>query len=151
MGRIYSGKKGKSGSTKPIEKKKKIWVRYDKSEVEQLILKYAKAGNTQSQIGLILRDKYGIPDVRQFTGNKLKKILEDNKLLPNIPEDLTNLIKRDIQIMKHLENNKKDMSAKRGSQLTESKINRLIKYYKRIEVLPKDWKYDRKKAKLLVS
>ena len=43
------------------------------------------------------------------------------------------------------------MPAKRGLQLTENKINKLIKYYKREGILDKDWIYDRQKAKLLVS
>ena len=43
------------------------------------------------------------------------------------------------------------MTAKRGFQLTESKINRLVKYYKKTNKMPKDWKFDRAKAKLLVE
>ena len=54
-------------------------------------------------------------------------------------------------LVKHLEKNKKDMVAKRGIQLTSSKIHRLAKYYKRKGILPQDWKYDREKAKLIVS
>jgi small subunit ribosomal protein S15 len=148
---MYSRKKGKSKSTKPSKKKKKIWVRYSSKEVESLILKMAKSGKSTSEIGLILRDSYGIPDVKIITKERMTKILEKNKLLPKIPEDLLSLIKRDIQLMKHLESNKKDMSAKRGLQLTESKINRLVKYYKKKGKLAKDWKYDREKAKLLIS
>ena len=151
MARLYSKKKGSSGSKKPIEKKKKVWVGYDKKEVEQLIIKYAKSGESPSKVGLILRDKYGIPDAQLITGKKITDVLKENKLLHEIQDDLASLIRRDIIIMKHLETNKKDMAAKRGLILTESKIGRLVKYYKRINVLPKDWKYDRTKAKLLVS
>ena len=57
----------------------------------------------------------------------------------------------EILISKHLENNKKDVPAKRGLELTESKIHRLSKYYKKIGRIPKDWKYDRSKAKLLIG
>ena len=46
---------------------------------------------------------------------------------------------------------KKDMTAKRGLILTESKIRRLIKYYHNTGRLPLDWKYTREGAKLLVS
>ena len=55
-----------------------------------------------------------------------------------------------MNLRKHLEKNKKDYSSKRGLELTESKIRRLVKYYKKRKVLPEDWKYDPEKAKLLV-
>ncbi|MBL7147418.1 MAG: 30S ribosomal protein S15 [Nanoarchaeota archaeon] len=151
MARLYSRAKGKSKSTKPIKKGKRSWVRYDKKELEQLIIKLVNQENTQSKIGLILRDTYGVPDVKVVLGKKLNKFLEENKLLDKLPEDLVNLIKKDISIMKHMGTNKKDMTAKRGLILTESKINRLVKYYKKNGKLNGGWKYDRDKAKLLIS
>src|SRR3989338_2145164 len=39
----------------------------------------------------------------------------------------------------------------RGLQLTESKIKRLVKYYKANGKLPQNWKYDREQAKLLIG
>ena len=151
MARRYSGKKGKSGSTKYSVKKLKTWVRYDKKEIENLIIKLAKTGKRASEIGLILRDSYGIPDVELITKEKITKILDKNKITYELPEDLTNLIKRQIVIGKHLEFNHKDMVAKRGLQLTESRIGRLVKYYKRTGKLPVEWKYDKEKAKLLAG
>src|SRR3989344_1794402 len=151
MARMYSGKKGKSGSKKPIKRTKKVWLRYSDEEVEQLIIKLAKQGYTQSRIGTILRDTYGVPDVRTILNKKIGKVLEENKLKPKLPEDLLNLIKKELNILKHLEINKKDMPARRGLLLTESKINRLVKYYKREGALGKDWVYNREQAKLLVS
>ena len=67
MARMYSRRKGKSGSTKPSEKKKKSWVILDAKEVESLIVKLAKTGMAKSQIGLTLRDSYGIPDVKDVS------------------------------------------------------------------------------------
>ncbi len=148
---MYSGKKGKSGSKKPIKKHKLAWIRYSTKEIEQLITKLAKQGKSQSEIGMILRDTYGVPSVRDLLKKKLNKILEENKLLPKLPEDLSYLIKNEINLVKHFERNKKDMHAKRGLLLTESKIHRLAKYYKNIGKLPKDWTYDRKQAEILVS
>ena len=151
MAKKYSRAKGKSGSTKPVKKGKRSWVRYDKKELEQIIIKLRNQEKTQSEIGLILRDTYGVPDVRPVLGKKLGKFLKENKLEGELPEDLINLIKKDILIMKHRETNKKDMPSKRGLILTESKINRLVKYYKKTGKLDKDWKYNRDKAKLLVN
>jgi len=151
MARMHSRKKGKSGSTRPSERKKQTWVKYNAKEVESLVTKLAKQEKTASEIGLILRDSYGIPDVKVITDKKITQILEENKLNSNIPEDLLNLIKKHINLTSHRESNKQDKTANRGLQLTESKINRLVKYYKNTGKLPKDWKFDRSKAKLLVG
>ncbi len=151
MARMYSRKKGKSGSTRPEERKKQPWVKYSAKEVEALVVKLAKAEKKPSEIGLILRDAYGIPDVKTITNKKISQILKENKLEPELPEDLLSLIRKHIKIVAHRENNKQDMTAKRGLQLTDSKINRLIKYYKKTNRLPKDWKFDRSKAKLLID
>ena len=148
---MYSRKKGKSGSKKPVKRTKKVWLRYSDKEVEQLIIKLSKQGNTQSKIGIILRDTYGVPDVRRVLNKRIGDIMEENKLKPQLPEDLIALIKKELNILKHMESNKKDMPAKRGLQLTESKIKRLVKYYKKEGILDKGWVYNRDKAKLLVS
>lgn len=151
MARMHSRKKGKSGSIKPIKKVKPTWIRYSETEIESLVVKLAKAGNNSSKIGLILRDTYGVPDVKIATKNKMGQILKNNKLNPEFPDDFTSLIRKEITLLKHLGTNKKDQVAKRGLQLTSSKIHRLTKYYKRKGILPENWKYDREKAKLIVS
>ncbi len=81
MGRMYSGKKGKSGSKKPVKKRRLTWIRYSGKEVEQLVIKLAKQGKSQSEIGMILRDTYGVPSVRDLLKKKLNKILQEDKLL----------------------------------------------------------------------
>ena len=148
MARMYSRKKGKSSSKKPLSKTIPSWMTHNAKEVELLVLKVAKEGKLASMIGLVLRDSYGIPDVKAITKKSITKILEEKKISQKIPEDLLALIKRAIAIRKHMEENKQDMSALRGLQLTESKINRLVKYYKRVKNLPIDWKYDVKSVKL---
>lgn len=151
MARMHSRKKGKSGSKKPAQQVKLSWIRYKDKEIEQIILKLAKEEKTTSQIGIILRDSYGIPDVQVTLNKKISQVLKENKVLGNLPEDLVALIKKEISITKHLENNKKDIPALRGLELTESKIHRLSKYYKKIGRIPADWKFDRSKAKLLIG
>ncbi len=151
MARMHSRDKGKSGSKKPLSKSPPTWMSYKKDTVEQLITKLAKQGLNSSTIGLILRDTYGIPDTEIVTGKKISKILKEQKLSPELPEDLQNLIKKQVKITKHLEGNKKDMSSKRGLQLTESKIRRLVKYYKVKGTLPKGWKFDASRARLIVG
>jgi len=148
---MYSRKRGKSGSTKPSKKVVQSWVRYKGEEVEKLVVKLAKTEGTNSKVGIVLRDTYGIPSIRTVAKKRINKILKENKLLPKLPEDLVALIKKDIRLVKHLDSNKKDMTVWRGLHITESKINKLAKYYKRNDILPDNWKFDRKTAKLLVE
>ena len=150
MARMYSRKKGKSGSKKPF-KKTPLWVRYKPKEVELLIVKLAKEAKTASQIGLTLRDTYGIPDTKKVAGRKITKILEEKKLLPKLPDDLMALIKKDIAVRKHIERNAKDETAKRGLILAESKIKKLVIYYKRTNKLPEEWKYDPKRVRFYIE
>lgn len=151
MARMYSRRKGKAGSRKPVEKKVQVWVRYKPKEAEMLILKLAKDGKTASHIGLILRDTYGIPSVKTLIGKSITEILKEKQLLSEIPEDILALIKKSIKLEKHMEENKQDMTAKRGILLATSKIMRLVKYYKNSGRLPKDWKFDKSKVRLMIE
>ena len=116
-----------------------------------LVVKIAKEGKTPSQVGLVLRDTYGIPDVKVAAGTTVSAILKEKGLLSTIPEDLMALIRKSVRLTKHLENNKQDKPVLRGLQLTQSKIKRLAKYYKRTGRLPMDWKYDPKSVSLYVE
>lgn len=151
MARMHSRKKGNAGSKKPIRKAAPAWVRYQAKEVELLVAKVAKEGKTQSQVGIVLRDSYGVPDVKKISGRNVSAIMKEKNMLPQIPEDLMALIKKSVMIKKHLDGQKHDMTAKRGFELTDSKIRRLVKYYKREQVLPQDWSYDPEKVKLIIG
>jgi small subunit ribosomal protein S15 len=150
MAKAYSGAKGKAGSKKPIKRIVPSWSRYGAKEVEMLIVKLNKEGQVPSQIGLHLRDVYGIADVKTLCKKSITQILEDKNVLNPMPEDLMALIKKLTLIKKHLDENKQDKVALRGLQITESKIRTLIKYYKRTGKIAKDWTYDVSKAKLYV-
>ncbi len=151
MARKYSRAKGKSGSKKPINKVTPSWINYKPKEIEKLVIKLSKAGKTASQIGMHLRDTYGVPSVKIATKKTILQILRENKLEKQIPEDLMALIKKSIYLRKHLEKNKKDMASKRGLELTDSKIRRLAKYYKRTKKLPEDWKFHPERVKMYVE
>ena len=151
MSRMHSSAKGRSGSKKPVEKTKKDWVEYNPKEIEELIEKLAKTGYSESLIGLMLRDQYGIPSIKLAVGKSISKILKEKKIATDLPRELLNLIKRSVMLEKHLAENKKDRCAKRGLQLTISKIRRLVKYYKKKKILPVDWYYSSGKAALLVK
>ena len=151
MARMHSRARGKSGSKKPIKKAVPAWVVYKPKEVEMLITKYAKEGKKPSQIGMIMRDQYGIPDVKILMGKSITHILKEKHLQPDMPEDLLSLLKKSIMLKKHLEANKKDESCKRGLTLTDSKVKRLVKYYKNSGRLPKNWSYDPDKVKIMTE
>jgi len=146
MARMYSRRKGKAGSNKPAKPATPMWVRYKDKELELLITKLAKEGKSPSQIGIVLRDTYGIPDSKLITKKQITVILKEKKLLSEIPEDLLALIRRSVDLSKHLEANRKDETAKRGLTITESKIRKLIKYYKKTGKLVSEWNYDPKRA-----
>lgn len=146
---MHSASKGKSGAATPEQKSSPS--KLSAKEVEQIVTKLAKSGKTASQIGMVLRDSYAIPSTKIALQKKITKILIEHKVKPELPENLEALIKRQIMLMKHIELNKKDNAAKRGLTLTESKIRRLVKYYKRTGVLSAGWKYSREQAKLLIS
>lgn len=150
MARMHSRKKGKAGSHKPVGKKN-TWVRYKPKEVELLITKMAKEGKSSSQIGVYLRDNYGIPDAKVLLKKPIMQVLKEKKITKELPEDLLNLIKKSVMIRKHLEENRQDKTAVRGLQLTDSKIRRVVKYYKKMGVLPLDWKYDAESLRLYVE
>ena len=151
MARMYSRRKGKAGSKKPVRKTKQTWMRYSTKEIELLVGKLSKQGKSSAQIGIELRDTYGIPSVKTSTNKKIAKIMKENGTPLDIPEDLMALIKRSIMLKKHFENNKQDKTANRGIELTESKIRRLVKYYKSTKKLSQDWKYDPSKIKLMIE
>lgn len=151
MARMYSGKKGKSGSKKPSVSTPKPWLTYTPAEVEQLIVKLAKSGKASAQIGGILRDSYGIPDVSKLINKSILAVMKEHKLTTPLPEDLTFLIKKQLILIKHFEKNKQDGPARRGVLLAESRINRLIKYYKRTKVLPSDWTYTKEQQMKVMS
>jgi small subunit ribosomal protein S15 len=150
MARMHSRKKGKSGSHKPAVKKA-AWVSYKTKEIEEIAVKLAKEAKSSAEAGILLRDQYGVPSVRATTGKKMQQIMKENKMGPQLPEDLNNLLKKAIKLKTHLDTNKHDRYSKRGLELTESKIRRLAKYYKSRKVLPEKWGYDPEKAKLLVK
>lgn len=150
MSRMHSGSKGKSGSKKPL-KKVASWVPYKDKEAEKLVVKYAKAGKSTSEIGLILRDVHGINSVKALTEKKISTLLKENNLTKKLPEDMISFIKKLIAIKQHLEKNKHDETANRGLILTISKINRLKAYYTRSKRLPANWKLDESRLKMYIE
>ena len=141
MCRMHTHNHGKSHSIRPIELKKPDWVKMDPKEIEELIIKYAKDGMTSSKIGIKLRDQYAIPLVKPIINKKISQVLTENKLTPEIPEDLNNIVQKAVNLQKHLKENRNDNRNVRSLELIEAKVHRLSTHYKSKGILAKKWKY----------
>lgn len=140
---MHSDDRGQSGSSKPLTKNVPDWVEYDEEEAKDLVKELAEEGHDPSQIGIILRDKHGIPSIKQLTGKKLTEILEEDDLTPELPEDLNNLVEKAERIQEHLEENAKDQQAQRRLELTEAKIRKVANYHREEGNIDQNWKYER--------
>ena len=129
MAKMHSRKKGSSRSRPPAVSKVPAWSDVSKEELEKTIMKLHESGMAPSRIGLTLRDQYGVPSIKLVLGKNVTGFLKENKVLPDIPEDLTNLMRKALHVRKHINANKKDVHNKRSLQLTENKVRRLVKYY----------------------
>ena len=139
--RLYTSKRGRSGSTRPISKKTPSWVKYTPEEVESLVLKLSREGNSPSTIGVLMRDRYGVPLVKSITGKNVHEILGGNEQAGALPEDLGALLKKADDLRRHLEKNRKDHVNKRSLAMIESKIHRLVKYYRARGQIRPEWQY----------
>ncbi len=141
MGRLHTHNHGKSHSTRPLDLKKPSWVTQTPKEIEEMIVKYAKDGMTSSQIGIKLRDQHAIPLVKPILNKGITQVLDENKLSQDLPEDLNNIVNKAVGLQKHLKSNKLDNRNRRSLELIEAKVHRLSVYYKKIDRIPKNWKY----------
>ncbi len=133
MGRLHSHNYGKSHSIRPLDPKPPSWIKQDAKEIEELIVKYAKDDLSVSQIGIKLRDQHSIPLVKPIIKKTISRVLEENDLKTDLPEDLDNIVKKAIGLQKHLKSNKKDNRNIRALELIEAKVHRLSVYYKKID------------------
>ncbi|GIU71864.1 MAG: 30S ribosomal protein S15 [Candidatus Nitrosocaldaceae archaeon] len=140
MARTHAHRKGKSHSIRPV-KPDLSFVTMDKDQIIDLIVKFGKEGLSSSEIGIKLRDEYGIPLVKPIVGKSINEILEENGIKGELPEDLSNLLKKALRLQQHLREHPTDRNNIRSLELIEAKIHRLSKYYKQKGLLPTKWKY----------
>lgn len=151
MGRMHAPGKGISKSARPYKRTPASWVKSTAADVDEHVCRLSKKGLTPSQIGVLLRDQHGVPSVKSITGQKIVRILKSHGLAPDIPEDLYMLIKKAVQVRKHLERNRKDKDSKFRLILIESRIHRLARYYRTTSKLPANWKYESATASTMVA
>ena len=151
MARLHSKKRGRSGSKRPAVKVSPEWAEYSAHEVEELVMKMGKESKGPAEIGMVLRDNYGVPSVQNLCSKSVTEILEAGGVKAPYPEDLINLIKRAVNMREHLRTNRSDKHNRTKLTHVESKIGRLVKYYAKSGRIPADWKYDPETAALLVK
>lgn len=151
MSRIHSGHKGRAGSHRPYPLTKPEWVTTTSEELVAQAVQLSKTGLSSAQVGLNLRDAYGIPSARAVTGKRLGTLLRVAGISPEIPDDLQALLKRVVHLQRHLETHPKDLSNRRGLNLMESRIRRLARYYRQRKRLPDTWRYSAAAAALQVE
>ena len=127
MARIHARKRGKAGSKRPMRKGYPRWVKYKKNEVEKLIVKYAKEDKSSSEIGMILRDQYGIPKTKIYN-IKVSEVLKEKGKFSE--PTLINLQKKTDKIKEHHNKNKGDQKAKRALIITSAKLKKVREYLK---------------------
>lgn len=148
---MHSRRKGKSSSKRPFKTENPEWVPLETVDVEETISKLASQGLSPSEIGIRLRDRYAVPNVRLAVGKSVTQILKQRGLKIEIPHDLGNLMKRAVKLQSYLKENPKDLQNRRGLELIEAKIRRLVRYYKRTGKIPKGWEYSAKMVELQVK
>jgi len=106
---------------------KPVWLKMSEEELRKLVLKLAEKYQP-AQIGLILRDQYGVPTTKVF-GKKLSAYLREAG--KNEFFELKNVEKKVEAIKEHMKNNGQDKKAKHKLQKSMSKLNAMRKYSER--------------------
>ncbi|PSP23796.1 30S ribosomal protein S15 [Halobacteriales archaeon QH_10_65_19] len=153
MARMHSRRRGSSGSERPAVDDPPEWSDVNADAVEERVVELAEEGHSPSEIGLVLRDEgvqgTPVPDVKLATGKKVTEILAKHDEQPEIPEDLRNLMAKAVRLRDHLAENQTDYQNKRALQNTESKIRRLIEYYRGNEI-DEEFSYSLDEARELI-
>ena len=149
MARMHTRRRGASDSDKPVVEEPPEWSEVDAEAVERRVVSLAEQGHSPSEIGMKLRDEgvtgTPVPDVKLATGKKVTEILEQHDADPEIPEDLRNLMERAVRLRDHVDEHPQDMQNKRAVQNVESKVRRLVNYYRGDE-LDEEFTYSYEKA-----
>jgi small subunit ribosomal protein S15 len=104
---------------------KPAWLKLKEEDLKKIIVELAKKYQP-AQIGLVLRDSYGVPRTRLY-GKKLSHYLKELGIDSN--PDLENAETKVEKIKEHLKSNVTDKKAKHKLQKAQSRLNILKKYF----------------------
>lgn len=104
---------------------KPSWVKMTEKDMKKLIVELSEK-HKPSEIGMILRDTYGVPTTKVF-GKKLNAYLKEEGI--EINENLDSAEEKVNRMSEHLKNNITDRKAKHKFQKAQSRLNVLKRYY----------------------
>ena len=110
-----------------IEEKKEgkpSWVKMKPAELEKIVVELAKSGEGSAKIGLILRDKHGVPRAK-FLGKKIEQILRENNVKFKDEKKIVNERVESLKV--HISKNKNDYPASRALAKKLWVVNRFEK------------------------
>ena len=93
------------------ETEKPSWIKTKPEELQNIVTDLAEQGHSPAKIGLILRDKHGIPKTK-ILGKKITQILKEAKVTYTKEENLVN--KKIEKLKTHITRNKHDYPASRS-------------------------------------
>ncbi len=106
------------------KKSKVVWTKMKQDEVEKIIVDLGKQGEKPAKIGMILRDKYGVPKTKIY-GKKICQILSEKGIKV---EDEREAVSRKVEVLKvHIGKNKHDYNSFRALTKKLWVINKLNK------------------------
>jgi ribosomal protein S15P/S13E len=104
---------------------KPLWLKMSEEDLKKVILELADK-YPPAQIGIILRDQYGVPSTKVY-GKKLNAYLKELGIETN--PDLENAEKKLDRIKEHMKNNVTDKRSKHKMQKAQTRYNILKKYF----------------------
>ncbi|MEK6891473.1 MAG: hypothetical protein AABX03_05055 [Nanoarchaeota archaeon] len=117
--------KKSSKTSKESSEKAKAPERANIGDIEKIIVELAKKGHSPSEIGIILKEKHGVYDIKVI-GKKITKIIKDAGIKHKT--DLDFVVEKLGRIEKHYGKNRQDKRAKREVVRYVSKKRRLEMY-----------------------
>ncbi len=103
---------------------KPSWLVIKPTEVEKIVIDLHNQGIAPAKIGVILRDKHGIPKTK-LVGKKVKAIIEGNKSI--FPKEINQVQTKIKNLERHSAQHKHDYTAKRAHMKKQWIVNKLTK------------------------
>lgn len=90
---------------------KPSWIKIKSAELDNIVIELARNGESPAKIGLVLRDRHGIPKSKLIS-KKISGILKEKDIaFKKEAESMQETIEK---IQKHIEKNKQDNTAKKS-------------------------------------
>lgn len=119
----------KKASKKPSKENSEAEKQNEKlslDDIEKIVITLGKEGNSPAKIGLVLKEKHGISNIK-LLGKKISKILKEANI--KYKTDFDSVAEKLVRIEKHFAKNKQDKRAKRDIVKYVSRKKRLNLYH----------------------